>query len=224
MADRVQIDKQSGRVQFGRYPKHLGATMSDSSHTAISEETCAQCGKTLSPNDRVASGGRVFCRSCYASLRAELEQAVHVMSADINYVNAAIGALLGGIAGAAIWWGFTVLTHISLGLVAIVIGFLVAKGAVLLSGGKRSKGLQGLSMAVSLVSFVCASYLVNMTFINKALAERGDSNRLGFPPESLEMFQRVAMADAGVMDLVFLAIVLYEAWRIPKPISLPPPA
>ena len=197
--------------------------MSEPNHPVTSQETCAQCGKVLSPNDRIASGDRVFCRSCYASLRAELERAVHVMSTDINYVNAAVGAVLGGVAGALVWWGFTVLTHISFGLVAIVIGFLVAKGAVLFSGGKRSKGLQGLSMVVSLVSFACASYLVNMTFINKALAERGDSNRLGFPPESLEMFQRVAMADAGIMDLVFLAIVLYEAWRIPRPIALPPP-
>ena len=85
--------------------------MSELSHSVTSEETCAQCGKVLSANDRVEAGDRVFCRSCYASLRAELEQAVHVMSTDINYVNASIGAILGGIAGATAWWGFTVLTH-----------------------------------------------------------------------------------------------------------------
>ena len=198
--------------------------MSDPANPAPSEETCAQCRKVLTPNDRVASGDRAFCRSCYASLRVELERAVHVMSTDINYVNAAVGAILGGVAGTLAWWGFTVLTHISFGLVAVAIGYLVAKGAVRMSGGKRSRGLQALSVVVSLASFACASYLVNMTFINKALAERGDSYRVGFPPETLDQFERVTTAGAGLMDLVFLAIVIFEAWRIPRPIALPPPA
>ncbi len=187
-------------------------------------ESCAQCGRMLTPEDRVAAGDRVFCRSCYSSLRAELEQVARNMSSDINYANAAAGAVLGGMVGALVWWGFTVITHIAFGLVAVAIGFLVGFGTVRFAGGKRSGGLQAVSVAVSLVSFFCASYLVNMTFINKALAEQGEIDRVAFPPDSLDLAFRVLAVNFGVMDAVFLAIVLYEAWKIPKPLELPPSA
>ena len=188
---------------------------------AAASETCAQCGTTLSPEDRVEAGDRVFCRSCHASLRSQLEQAIAEMGSNINYVNATIGALLGGIAGAVVWWGFTVLTHFSVGLVAIAIGFLVGHGAVRFAGGKRSAGLQALAVSISLASYLVATFLVNMTFVNKALSDQGDSFRVAFPPQSIDLFARVLSLDFGLMDVVFLAIVIYQAWKIPQPLSLP---
>ena len=186
--------------------------------------TCAQCSKTLTLDDRVSSGDREFCRACHASLRAELEQAFAAQSSDVNYVNAAVGAVLGGVIGVLAWWGFTALTHWAVGLLAVAIGFLVGYGAVRFSGGKRSAGLQLLSISVALASYFCATYLVNMTFINKAFADEGNAFRIGFPPSSLDVLVRVVTAGFGVMDLVFLAIVVYEAWKIPKPFVLPPNA
>lgn len=175
-------------------------------------------------DDTVATGDRVFCRSCYESLRAELEAAVATMSSDINYAHAAVGATLGGAVGALAWWGFTVLTHIAFGLFAVAIGYLVGHGAVRFAGGKRSRGLQALSIGVALLSYLVAVYLVNMTFINTVLASRGESFRVGFPPQSLDLLIRVVTVGAGAMDLVFLAIVVYEAWKIPRPVALPPRA
>ena len=186
--------------------------------------TCAQCSKTLTADDRVVAGDREFCRACYASLRAELEQAAAAQSADVNYANATLGAVLGGIVGVLAWWGFTVLTHWSLGLLAVAIGFLVGHGAVRFAGGKRAAGLQTLSITVALVSYLCATYLVNMTFINQALGKQGEAFRVGFPPQSPDLFVRVVTTGFGLMDLVFLAIVIYEAWKIPKPFVLPPSA
>ncbi len=184
-------------------------------------ETCAQCETSLSPEDRVEAGDRVFCRSCHASLRAQLEHAITEMGSNINFVNASIGAVLGGILGALAWWGFTVLTHYSVGLVAIAIGFLVGHGAVRFAGGKRSAGLQALAVGVSMASYLAATFLVNRTFVNKALGEQGDSFRVAFPPQSLDLLGRVLALDFGVMDMVFLAIVLYQALKIPQPLSLP---
>ena len=192
--------------------------------TSLAVNNCAQCSKTLTADDTVAAGDRLFCRSCYLSLRAELETVVASMSADVNYPQAAVGAVLGGVVGALAWWGFTALTHIAFGLFAVAIGYLVGHGAVRFAGGKRSGGLQVLSIAVALLSYLFATYLVNMTFINKALATQGEAFRVGFPPRSLGLLIRVVTVDAGVMDLVFLAIVIYEAWKIPRPISLPPEA
>lgn len=190
--------------------------MTDPTATAASE-TCARCGKTLSPGDRVEAGGKLFCASCYEALRAVVENATQAMTQDVPYAKALVGALLGGAAGTLLWWGFTAATKISFGLVAVAIGFLVGQGTVRFAGHKRSHGLQWLAIVVTLVSFVVATYLVNMTFANAALAAAGDPRRLGFPPPSLDMFVRILKAGFRWMDLVFLAIALYEAWKIPRP-------
>ena len=142
------------------------------------------------------------------------------MSQDINYPLATLGAVLGGAAGALAWWGFTVLTQIGFGLIAVVIGFLAGHGAVRFAGGKRSAGLQAIAIAAGALSFLVATYLVNMTFVNQTLQERGEAWRVPFPPDSLETFYRVVALNFGVMKLVFLAISVYEAWVIPRPPKL----
>ena len=151
----------------------------------------------------------------------EVEQAVANMSVEINYPMAFCGAVLGGIAGMLLWWGFTVITKIAFGLVAVVIGVLVGQGTVRFAGQKRSTGLQELSVGVSVLSFVMATYLVNMSFINQELAKRGATWRVSFPPPSVQVFYRVVAAGFSVMKVVFLAIVVWEAWIIPRPIKLP---
>ena len=183
--------------------------------------TCAQCGKVLTPADTVVAGDRAFCRSCYESLVAELRRGITAITTDVNYPLATIGAVLGGVAGIAIWWGVTVFTHVAFGLVAVAIGWLAGQGAVRFAGHKRSVGLQVIAVVVSLASFAVASYLVNMTFINKVLADRGVADRVPFPPPSLVVFYKVVTAGFGVMDLVFLAIVVWEAWSIPRPPKMP---
>jgi hypothetical protein len=188
---------------------------------APAEERCDQCSKLITPTDRVATGGKVFCRSCYASLRAELELAVETMSSGISYPAAVLGAVLGATAGVLAWWGFTVVTKLSLGLLALGIGFAAGWATVRFSGGKRSGGLQAISVAVAAAGYGVATFLVNRTFINRALAEQGESFRVAFPPQSLDLAVKVVSQGFGVMDMVFLAIVIYEAWKIPRPLSLP---
>jgi len=102
----------------------------------------------------------------------------------------------------------------------VVIGFTVGKGVVILSGHKRARGLQILSAVISTLSFFYATYLVNRTFILRAYAEEGEELVIPLIP-SLDMFFNVARAGFGIMDVVFLAIVVYEAWKIPAPVTLP---
>ena len=189
------------------------------SPTATPTETrCARCRALVSEGDRVTADDRVFCRTCYEILKLELRKSVASMSEDVNYPMAILGAVLGGVVGVLAWWGFTVLTKIGFGLVAVVIGFLVGHGAARFAGGKRSVGLQAISVTVGVLS-----YLVNMSFINAALVERGESWRVIFPPVSLDMLYKVVAVNFGVMKVVFLGIVAYEAWIIPRPIRLPQP-
>jgi hypothetical protein len=183
--------------------------------------TCARCEKTLTESDRIEASGRLYCRACYQTLRHQLQQAVGVLSKDVNYPLAVIGAVLGGVVGTLIWWGFTIATNIAFGLVAVAIGFLVGHGAMRFAGGKRTTGLQVLAILVATISFFAATYLVNMTFINQELVKRGEAWRIPFPPSNLQVFYRVVAAGFGLMDVVFLAIVVWQAWAIPRPLRLP---
>jgi hypothetical protein len=188
--------------------------------------TCTRCERTVTENDRVEASGRLFCRSCYEALQFELRRAVDTMSKDVNYPMAVTGALLGGGLGVLAWWGFTVLTNVAFGLVAVAIGFLAGQGAARFAGGKRTVGLQALAVAVAAGCFIVASYLVNMTFINQHLASRGEMWRVPFPPPNLAVVYQVLAAGFGLMDVVFLAIVVWQAWIIPRPVKLAesPPA
>jgi hypothetical protein len=179
-----------------------------------------QCGTVITnPADVVATPEGSFCRSCFGALKQQLEHALRNQGADINYPSAAVGGVLGGVVGALIWWGFTVVTNIAFGLVAVVIGFAVGKGVLRFSGGKRSRGLQALSVVISSVAFFYATYLVDRTFILKYYEQQGSTLDLPFFPD-LTLLVEVVQAGFEFFDLIFLAIVVYQAWKIPAPVKL----
>jgi hypothetical protein len=183
---------------------------------------CAECNTSLGAgSDREVTDGGTFCRPCFNNLTAQLHRAFEAQGLGINYPMALVGALAGAAIGVVAWWGFTIVTGISFGLVAIVIGIAVGKGAVMLSGGKRSVGLQALSITVSILAFFYASYLVNRTLLHQAFEAQGVTDRLPLAPP-IQTFVEVIRLSFGLMDLVFLAIVAWEAWKIPAPIRMGP--
>ena len=188
--------------------------------TQMEETLCAECGVQLAEGQaREVTDSGVFCPTCYARLVSKVKQLVARQSQDINYPTAALGGLLGGVLGILVWWGFTVVTSISFGLVAVAIGFAVGKGVVMFSGGKRSMGLQGVSIAISTLSFAYASYLVNRTFILRAVEDQGVN--LPWVPD-LSLWMEVISLNFGIMDVFFLAFVVYQAWKITAPIRIHP--
>jgi hypothetical protein len=186
-----------------------------------SEETrCAECGTRLAGDaDRVVTDGGTFCRACFDALRAQLDRAERAQSEDVPVPAALAGGLAGAAVGAGIWWGFTVMTGISFGLVAIVIGYAVGKGVLLGSGGKRSVQLQGLSAGVAGVAYFYATYLVNRSFYHRALGEDAGGLQLPLVPGPA-LFVEVVRVGLNAFDLIFLAIVLWEAWRLPAPFRI----
>lgn len=182
---------------------------------------CAECGTPLAEGqDRQEADGKTFCRSCFERLTHELGQALAQQGQDINYPLALLGGLGGAALGILAWWGFTVMTSIAFGLVAVVIGIAVGKGVTLLAGGKRHLNLQILSVVIALVGFAYATYLVNRTFIERAVVQEGEQIVLPWLPP-VGLFFEVVRLDFGIMDVVFLAIVAWEAWKIPGPLTLP---
>jgi len=194
--------------------------MSADSGTGFETTECSECGTTLHDGmEHQKTDGAVFCRPCFERLTAELHQAVAAQSADINYAMGLAGGVLGGILGALVWWGFTVVTNITFGLVAVVIGIAVGKGVTLLSGNKRHLNLQIMSVGLSVLSFVYATFLVNRTFFQQAFEAEGTPIEISLLP-STEMFVEVVKAGFSPIDLLFLGIVVWEAWKIPAPLAI----
>ena len=181
---------------------------------------CAECGTVLAEGqDRETTDDGVLCRPCFNNLTEQVRQVVAAQGADINYANAVVGGLGGAVVGILCWWGFTVATSISFGLVAIVIGFTVGKGIVMMTGGKRHLNLQIMAVVISALSFFYASYLVNRTFIQRAYLEQGEELVLPLLPAP-GMLVEVVGLNFGMFDMVFLGIVLFQAWKMPAPIPL----
>jgi len=184
---------------------------------APSATTCNRCNIELgATQDRVQTTEGIMCRPCANNLQADRNRALQEQSQDVNYPMALIGALLGGTAGVLAWWWITVWTNIAFGLVAILIGIAVGKGSTMLAGNKRSRGLQILSLIVAGSAFFYASFLVNRSFIQQALEKEGKEMALTLLPNPATMLEVVAL-NFDFMSVLFLAITLWEAWKIPAP-------
>src|SRR5206468_8545007 len=97
---------------------------------------CLECSTAISEGVATVRTARgVFCADCFARLKQQAQQILAAQSDDIDFTRAVTGAVLGGIAGAAVWWGVTIATHLSFGLVQFVIGEAVGKDLVTLTRG-----------------------------------------------------------------------------------------
>jgi hypothetical protein len=188
---------------------------------APSQMTCNRCNTLLTgTQDHVKTPEGVLCRPCSNNLQSDRNRSLQEQSRDINYPMALLGALLGGTAGVLAWWSITVFTNTAFGLVAILIGIAVGKCVTLLAGNKRSRGLQIMSLSVAGCAFFYASFLVNRSFIQQALEKEGKEMALAVLPNPTIMLNVVAL-NFDVMSVLFLAITLWEAWKIPGPVKLP---
>ncbi len=179
---------------------------------------CRQCEKTFGPDaDMEVTPKGSFCRGCFNELAAEVQFIVQQQSRGINYTSAVIGGLAGAAAGAAVWWGFTVFTKIQFGLVAIVIGITVAKGILMATGGRRSRELQWVSAVIAALAYFYADYLVKRTFILEQSPEYARALTL-FPDPAV--FFNISKMTFDMFTLIFLAITVYQAWKLVEPFDI----
>ena len=196
------------------------AVQEDQVESSDPEAVCSQCQTTIPEGAGVATENAVFCHTCYKKLTDILEASIAEQSQNINYLNAVLGGLIGGLLAAGIWWGFTIVTNFQIGLVAVLIGWAVGKGVVTMTGGKRARSLQFISLAITLVSYSLATYWVTRTFVMRYIAENGLAGGLPFFPEPA-VFVSTVTAGIEIWDIVFLAIALWQAWKGPAPIVMP---
>lgn len=195
--------------------------MEDLPKDPVEERTCRQCEQIFEPGaDMEVTDQGAFCRSCFNALAAEVEMLIRQQNQGISFPAAVVGGLAGAVVGALIWWGFTVVTKIQFGLVAIVIGITVAKGILLATRGRRSRELQVLSAGIAAGAYFYADYLVKRTFILQQSPEYARTLTV-FPDPAV--FFNVARVTFDMFTLIFLAITVYQAWRLVEPFKIKRP-
>lgn len=194
-----------------------------SSESVIDNETsglsCAKCQSAIPQGEEIATEQAAFCKPCFQEITEEIQAQLAEQGKNINFGGAVAGGLLGGILGALVWWGIVVVAKYQLGLIAILVGWAVGKGVHILSGYKRAVSLQILAVAITAVSYVMASYFVVRTFFQSYAAENNLSGGLPLLPDPGLLFE-VVTSGMELWDILFLGIALWQAWKIPAPVSL----
>ncbi len=176
---------------------------------------CLECDRPLAANeDCETTHNGVFCRACFSRLAAQLNALVRRRAENINYPAALLGALAGAALGIAVWWGFSVLTHIQFGLVAVVIGMAVAKGMLAATGGRRSRALTLMGLAVSAGAYFYAYYLVARSFLIETYPQFAGALAVWPHPA---VFMEVMVDSLNGFAPIFLAVVLWQTWYATKP-------
>lgn len=160
----------------------------------MSGSVCIECNKTIGAGEarvEAADDGRILCTECYdglVSLAAEYGDT----QAPVRWSTATLGAVAGGAFGAALWAAVPASALGSMhALLGLVIGFAAGQGALLGNQRGRARPLQVMSAVVAAVAFL----------VGRALVVRGL-----FPQPEI-----------GPVDYILMAVVVYEAWVIPKP-------
>src|SRR5215218_5261395 len=137
-----------------------------------------------------------------------------------RWLDVAAGAGLGlaaAAAGALGWFLMVLISDTQYGIIALAVGLLVGKAVVLGSGAARSRRLQLISVGITLLGLIAAEYLIGRHFLAPFVAEDGG----GPVPVLLAPGDAIALVRDGLTadpwTLVFWALALWPAWRIPAP-------
>lgn len=182
---------------------------------------CAKCGKELSDleatylldnnDDNVEER---LCQQCSESVSNEYQE----QTQNINYIGALAGALIGAAIGVAIWYFVAVTFDLTIGFVAIGVGWLVGFGAMFGAGKKRGIQLQIMSAVITLLAIFTAEYLVVVWDFNSAFTELfGAAHEFVWLPVGEVMEFVIEMEVYDFIHYIIWALGLFTAFSTPQP-------
>lgn len=133
----------------------------------------------------------------------------------INYLGAIAAGLGAGLVAGFIWYLFVSMTHFLVGYLAVGVGFVVAFGVVIGSGGNHGWQLQIISCALTLLTMIGSEYQIMRYFI--AHSELGAMLQLPVvpPPDVLFVVVKESLG-ATPLTLLFWGVALFIAFRVPS--------
>lgn len=116
-----------------------------------------------------------------------------------------------------VWYGVVVVTNYELGVLAVGVGWLVAVAVVAGSGGGRGLALQLVSVAVTVAAMAFSEYLIVRHLMLAALGESAPASVPWLLPPDKMLRLVAAGIEASPMTLLFWAIAVWTAFRVPAP-------
>lgn len=132
-------------------------------------------------------------------------------SGEPNMLGATIVGFIAMVLASLIWYGIVVATNMMIGYVAIGVGFVIAFGVVIGSGGNHGPKLQILSVGYVLIAMYLSTYFIVRHLVIK---ETGMQLPLFLDPSVMTKIV-IAYFKSNFMALLFWGIAIFEAIKIP---------
>jgi hypothetical protein len=166
------------------------------------EVPCRVCGKTVS-GAFYRINGQTACPNCTKVLQQKFPKDSY--AAFVRGVTFGIG---GAVAGLVLYVGFTLVTHMIMGIVSLAVGFIVGKAMVFGSGGVRGRRYQIAAVILTYLAVSLSAVPISMSF--GAQLSIGTMILLGVASPLLDFHDPVH----GIIGLVILLVGLRIAWRM----------
>jgi hypothetical protein len=167
---------------------------------------CAGC-KSPIQNVYFTINNRIICARCRDNLVATINSGFPVA----RFATAALYGLGGGIAGAALWFAVRRLTGITLGLIAIVLGYLVGIAVRKASKGRGGLPYQFLAVAITYLC-IAGQYVPDIYAYAKEWENTAASTAFLFAIKEAFILP-ITMGRQNFIGLIIIAFALWEAWK-----------
>ena len=185
------------------------------------ELRCANCNCPLEHAAGVPLKGgnrrRLWCHECAAAAQARYERETTAP----NLKRALVWGALAGLACAVTWFSVVVITGWEATLLAIAVGYVVAKTVMSAAGDKRGRRVQWLSAAITLAAMMLAHYLIVQHLLVGYLRREGEPDVPMFLPFLPMVLMFVVSLFGNIVTVGFWAIALLEAYVLPTAVRPP---
>jgi hypothetical protein len=175
--------------------------------------TCEQCGTSIVEGGEFILKGKkddpdkMICQRCATAA----EDVIEAETRDINVLGAVFFGFGAAVISALLWYAVVVITNYELGIVAIVVGWIVAQAVILGSGRKRGPVVQLISVVAIIFAMALGQYLI----IRHFLIQAGFDNLPLFMPLKLVFNLLIEVIKEDPIMLVFWLIAVIEGIVLP---------
>ena len=163
---------------------------------------CTVCKKPVGQSYYTA-GKAIVCETC----KTQIETAPRPRANALAILRSAVYGSGGAVLGAAVYYAVGALTHLEIGIVAIVVGFIVGRAVQLGSGGGRGPAFQITALVLTYVG-IALSYAANI-----ADSLRSESIPAAIIAVLALPFYVVFRSGAGgILTAIIIGVGLRQAW------------
>jgi hypothetical protein len=174
---------------------------------APSRIVCSSCSRDV-VQSYYTVGDRILCSSCR-------EQFTGVTGSALGRFFRATGAALGvALAGSVVWWGVRAMTGYEIGLIAIAIGYGVARAIVWGTHGQTNVMYRVLAMLITYTG-IALNYVPDLA---TGMAQGHAVGPIQVIVSIVLSFAAPFMMGAeNILGLLIIAFGLWEAWKLTRP-------